>query len=272
MRITLSLSDPNIEYKNDYDTFVDVYYKGEPFSGILKGALTTIHYKNGNAHGNYTAYYKEGGIQTQQTLENGTVVFSQRFYKNGQLKAKLANGLLQRWHSDGVLIQKGNEHYFKNGALRMLYGDKNDDFKIKYFSPNGEWLYTQVKDVLTENKTYERVVTYNHELLQQWFPTLLNEVVRNDLSEKNRIHHVWMWIWELFKHNPIEYFKTLNKLLEHPNKTILEKVAKIIAYHKFHPYIQKENKNNQKAYQLINEYTANYDKRNPKRICRKVEL
>jgi len=112
---------------------------------------------------------------------------------------------------------------------------------------------------------------YNHVLLDKWHYELLNKIIE-DSSEIKRVHHIWMWFWEVFKQDINKYFKIINKLLVHPNEEVVKCIASIIAIHRFHKYIDSENKGNLKAYELIKKYTKYQDENFPNRESIKVNL
>ena len=118
---------------------------------------------------------------------------------------------------------------------------------------------------------YERIIDYDHDLMHEWYYELLNKIIKDD-SENHRVHHIWMWFWEVFKQDQKKYFKVVNNLLVHPDEEVVKCIASIIASHRFHPYIQSENKENSKSYELIREYTKYQDEKFPDRETKRVDL
>lgn len=268
--MTTTFEDQNIECRNEYDSLVDVYYKGEAFSGTIVDGLETISYKDGKVHGQYSIHFNSGQLRSDEIYENGEIVSSTTYYENGHKETELQNGSYYKWTDKGVLIQKGKEHYFENGKIRILYGNENDDFAIKYFTPEGDWIYTQRKDVWIDN-SYERIIDYNYGLMYKWYFELLNKIIIDD-SENHRVHHIWMWFWEVFKKDQNKYFELVNKLLSHPNEEVIRNIAGIIAIHKFHPYVLQENENNRNVYVFIKEFTKYQDEKFPNRETKTVSL
>jgi len=265
-----TFDDPNIECKNEYDSLVDVYFKGKPFTGTIVDGLETINYKEGKVHGQYTIHFDSGQLRSDEVYENGEIVSSITYYENGQKETELLNNSYYKWTQDGTLIQKDKEHYFENGKLRILRGKEKDSFAFKYFTPNGDLIYTQRKDVWVDNH-YERVIDYNHDLMFEWHFELLNKIITDD-SENQRVHHIWMWYWEVFEQDQEKYFEVVNKLLVHPSEEVVKCIASIIAIHRFHPYIQSENEKNSKAYEFIRDYTKYQEEKFPNREVKKVSL
>lgn len=265
-----TFANPDIECRNEYDVFLDVYFKGLPFTGTIRDGQETIRYKDGKIHGQYIILYPNNELKSDEYYENGEFLSSREFYQSGQLKCESLNSHIKKWNEEGVLIQMNGEHYFENGKLRILSGGDLDDFAFKYFTPDGEWIYTQRKDVWIDSQ-YKRVIDYDHELMYKWYYKLLNKIA-SDESESNRIHHIWMWFWEVYNQDRNKYFTILNNLLNHDDLDVLRKLANIIAVRKFHPYLNKENERNHKAYQLIKESTDYHNNRDENRSLKKGDI
>lgn len=265
-----TFDDPNIECGNEYNRLVEVFYNGKPFTGTITDGLEIINYKNGIAHGNYKIYFNSGRLRSDEFYENGVIVSSITYYENGVKETQLLNGSYLKWTDKGILIQKDKEYYFENGKLRILTGTENDDFAIKYFTPKGDWIYTQRRDIWVNNG-YKRIIEYNHDLMYTWHYELLNKVIVDD-SENHRVHHIWMWYWQVFEQDQNKYFELVNNLLKHPDEDVCKTIASIIASHKFHPYIKQEDKYNRITYAYIRQYTKYQDETFPDRVTKKVNL
>jgi len=268
--VTIFRTDPDFEFRNDYDHFREVYYKNEPFTGTLVDRVEVIEYLDGVIHGTYVCKYPSGVLETQSIFDNGELLVSTSYFEDGKIKSRTYNGSFKRWNERGILMVNNDEHYFENGRIRILYGHPSDNFGVKFFSPDGDLVYTQEKDYYTHDKS-TRKVTYNDDLMRKWYYDLLYHVgEESDHSETHRLHQIWMWFWEIFDRDPHEYFQIVKRLLTHPDEKVVKGICSIIAIHKFHRYIDPENESNRKAYELIREYTAYHDGREADRETKKV--
>ena len=91
-----------------YVKFTDV-----PFTGKTSGRKQ-ITYKDGEKHGPYEVYYKNGQLEVKTTLKDGKEHGPYEVYhKNGQLKQKLTHkdgkpdGPFEMYHENGQLKMKG---------------------------------------------------------------------------------------------------------------------------------------------------------------------
>lgn len=268
--MTTTFDDPNIVCRNEYDSLEDVYFKDKPFTGTIVDDLDTINYKDGIVHGQVTSRYRSGQLSSVETYENGDVVCRTTYYMNGQKETEFLNGSYYNWTNKGVLYKKDNEYYFENGKLRSLNGNEDDNFKVKHFTPEGDLISTERKDVRVNDQS-ERIIDYNHDLMYEWYYKLLNIDIAGH-SEYHLKTHVYMWFWKIFEQDQEKYFKIVNTLLTHPMEEVVKRIALIIAVHRFHPYIQSENHDNSKAYQFIKEYTEYQDSMPPDRKTKRVVL
>jgi len=274
----------NLEYRNEYDLFRDVYYKRERFTGIvLDGEHLTeqIEYLNGNAHGEYIVKYKNGNIHTLARFEHGEEIESKSYYESGNLlecgdqkKYKIWSETRQLVY-EFDLIGKIRKSYYNNGRLKSFSKDKTTE----YYSRDGALVMIFPPDKYIDGN-YVREIDYKDDvllnnyldLLNKDFPEMekLNQTYRS--SESHCRHLVWMWFWQVFDKDPKLYFTIVNNLMKHPDKDIISDIANIIAIHRFEPYIDKENTENATCYALIKEKRKYQDKNFPDRDYKKVRL
>ena len=267
LEMKIKANDINLEFRNEYDMFNSVFYKGEPFTGVLEDGLEIITYENGIAHGEYILYFKNGEVQAKEIYDQGTAVESEWHHENGVPSSKFnKNFKYTRWNDNGIIVQKENINYFPNGQISHI----NKPDLVVFYSPDGNEIYRKVNSKTEEGK-HKTDLIYKDELMHKWHYELLNKIPFEH-SDGNRIHWIYMWFWEVFKVDQREYFKIQSRLLSHPNKNVIVVISNIIALHNFHKYIESENESNKEAYELIRENTLRHDKKDKNRDVTKVDL
>ncbi|NMM47647.1 hypothetical protein [Marinigracilibium pacificum] len=282
---TIKDNNAELEYRREEDLFVEVYFKGLPFTGKIISSYPPIEqtsYVNGNAHGDYIVKYKDGIIREHEIYDNGRFVKGFGFYPNGNKMMESTPSYYRYWNLNGAIVsrfQDGKHYeYYSSGELKSFSDKSNTEpWQTKYYLKSGEVIYTQMKDKMV-NGTTERLIEYDNELmLNNYFnllsfenPELKNESISH--VENHRIHHIWMWFWEVFEMDQRKYFDILNSLMVHSDGEIIKRVASIISIHRFHSYIQPENKENSKAYHFIREYTKYQNENFPDRETKRVIL
>lgn len=275
----LKQNDENIEYRNEYDLLVDVYYKGIPFSGKIIDELEEIEYKNGKVNGDYIVRYPSGIIKEHELYENGVFIEGKHFYPNGLKLYESTKESYKRWNLSQNVISEYKDQihyeYFKEGFIKSISPNiKEQDWAIKFFSKNEELIYTQMIDKVIDGEL-KRIITYDNDLMYKYYFDLLNfenpELKDNQTystTENHRIHHIWMWFWKVFDFDAEMYLNILNSLLKHPNIDVKKTIANIIAHHRLHIYIEKESEETIEAYNYIRESSSNLDKNFPSREIR----
>ena len=276
--------NPELEYKNEYDLFNDVYYKGIPYTGkiLSSNPKEETTYRNGKANGDSMVYYKDGTLREHEIYNDGKFVRGTGFYPNSsKMKENSEKGFCY-WNLEGTIVSKlefGKQYaYYSTGQMKSFSDKENNElWQTKYYSKSGEILFTLMKDQYI-NGTIDRKVEYNDMLMEDNYFELVafeNAELKNEsinYIESNRIHHVWMWFWKVLDKDPRKYFQIVNQLIKHEDKDVLNTIANIVALHKFHKYIEQKNFENEKAYELINSRTEYHDDRDPNRSVKTVEL
>ncbi|VXB49992.1 hypothetical protein FLAVO9AF_170133 [Flavobacterium sp. 9AF] len=231
--------DNDLEFKNEYDSHLDVYYNGEPFSGIFKDQNEEIEYKTGNAVHIVTRFdngqksleeFRINGFQleTQSWFEDGRIRsnfksdysyfketginFTEGFslYENGELESESKKGIKKNFSICGKLVAKSKwthqEKYFKEYYLNGV---------LKYFNmPNIKKSFhftDEYKLIIDEDLSYGRSNTYYDSLfiksdISNLFYSESKEFKFFNSSDKIRISRLTAWLeGEILKEDPIEY-------------------------------------------------------------------
>lgn len=271
--------DPNdnfLEYRNEENLLVDVFYIGQRFTGSLRNEREYIEYRDGVVHGLNISYYPGGEIECIDKYDNGDFIEGRTYFEQGQLKIEsIANSKSYKvWNLKAQLVQDGNITYFNNGEIRSIVSSAaNTDFALKCFSRQGEVVYTQLKDERINGKLV-RNFTYDDDLLLKNYSDLLvcenPELVEENLRSGD--HNIWMWFWKIFEKDPGQYIKIMNTLLTHPQIEVKKCMANIIAVHKFNNFVEPENNENAEGIAFIKEYSEFHNNREPGRTCRVLKL
>ena len=280
---TITSSDPNLEFRNEYDIFKEVFYNQEPFTGLLKDENEETEFLNGNAHGKYIAFFKDGLIHTEAFFQNGEEIESISFYQSGKKSLEENQIFSKMWNENEQLISESNfiddttKNYFSNGNIKSVYDGKNEEWSYKFYTRNGDLVMTVLAK--NDNISYNSGVIFeNNVLFENYFDLLFDENPELEFqqsyqsSENHRIHLIWMWFWNVFDKDQKEYFSIVNQLMKHPNKKVIEIIANIIAIHKFEPYIENENVFNKDCYSFIKSDREYQNKHYPNRDFKKVFL
>lgn len=268
---TLHTDDKNIEYRNEGDLLIDVYFKGEKFTGTLKDDLQQIEYKNGVVDGQLIEFFETGAIRLSELYDNGKFISSKKYYLNGNLNSETISKpySYKVWNTDSTIIRQNNTFYYLNGQIKKIYGGDNDSYSIKAFNKMGQLIYTVQKDIWIDGQSVRNVLYEDEVLNNCYFDLLIEENPElADTEEKNDTHQIWMWFWTIFEKDKLKYLDIVNELMTHPSKEVIKTVAIIIASHKYHNFVAKETLDNSECYKLIREYTINQDKHFPDRQIR----
>lgn len=274
----------NLEYRNEYDLFREVYYKGEPFTGIIcDGEQLTeqTEYRDGNAHGEYVVKYKSGKIHTLAKFEEGEQIQSKSYYESGNILECEDQKEYRVWSENGQLayeldlIEIVHKSYFNNGQLKSI--SKNNT--TEYYSRNGDLVMIFPPDKYIDGH-YVREINYKDHVLIENYSELLNKDFHEleklnqtyQSSENHYRHLIWMWFWQVFDKDLNLYFTIVNNLMKHPDREVISEIANIIAIHRFEPYIDKENVENALCYALIKEKREYQDRNFPDRDYKRVNL
>jgi hypothetical protein len=252
--------DKHIEFRNEYDHFKSVYYKGQLFSGVFIDDNERISYKNGLADGEYLVNYDDGSIQAIEIYKEGEVIASEWYYRNGKLSSKWnENFVFTRWNEHGQKVQKDKTHYFPNG--NVCYIQEPDC--ITFFTPDKKELYKRANVVSSEGK-HNIVLQFNDDLMHQWYFELLQKIP-NEYNETLRKEPIYHWLWRIHKKDQELFFEMISRLLEHPNLNVVKTIANIVALHRFHDDVAAVIEENNEVRDLITELTKRHDKSNPNR-------
>ncbi len=276
MKIITS-TDPDLEYRNEYDLFRDVYFKGEPFTGIIKDEDSyseQTEFLNGKANGQYICKFKSGETHSVAHYQNGEEIWSKSYYESGHLYEVSDQEQSKLWSESGQLAYEWDlkadirKTYFKDGQLKSL----SRNITTEYYAQDGALAMIFPPDKYIDLH-YVRKIDYKDEVLLRNYSDLLNKefpglekLSQTYRSLENHCRHlIWMWFWEIFDKDQRQYFTIINNLMKHPDKDVVDSIAGIIAIHRFEPYIEKENAENAACYKLIKKHRKYQDQNFPDR-------
>lgn len=278
--------DPGLEFRNDFGIHDEVYYQGEPFTGKRVSECSECEYLDGNAHGRWLHRYESGATRTESLYDQSYIVESRSWYENGLLKIESGEFGERFLNINQALVREfvsaegiWRDYFSPEGSLKSVsISDESRDWAIRYFSKREELLYTQMKTRHVDGELV-RKIDYNDDLMYKYYFDLMsfeNPELKDDqmyqMSENGRIHHIWMWFWEVSRRDGRMFMEIVNRVMKHPDQEIQKTIGGIIAYHKFHSYIAKENAVNAATYEFIREYTEYHDKNDPDREGTKLAL
>jgi len=154
--VKLITNPAELDFRNEYDSHLNVFHNGVPFSGILKENHEQVEYKSGNAV-HVIQYYEngqksfeeildpnaqsksfrwfvDGSIQSEYKFDHtfynepGTVLTTgYELYPDGKLASKSENGYRRSFAKNGNLIleskstpqEKYYKEYYLNGVLKF---------------------------------------------------------------------------------------------------------------------------------------------------------
>jgi len=125
------ISDPaELDFRNEYDTHLNVYLGGVPFTGILKEKYEQVEYKEGNAI-HVIQYYENGQKRFEEILKKRTQSESFSWYEDGSIKSEFKFDHLF-YQESGTVLTTGYELY-PDGKL----ASKSENGFRRSFAENG---------------------------------------------------------------------------------------------------------------------------------------
>lgn len=225
----LNFKAPHPDIFSD-DIFNDVYYNGQPFTGIAfekaNDHYTEYSYKNGFGHGICISTYNNGQKMAQFELQKGKYIGeSHEWYKDGKLKWRKVYGEnheKEYWNNNGqklyhLLAQKDLEKvWYATGQLKW---ERKGKIK-RYYALNGKELFYINYD--------ERVSYYwNEKNMYQCYA---------DLLEEHDNDGIFVWVRQkINQDNPIGK-KVLLALLSHNNLNVKSAAIKLCGQEKIHEF------------------------------------
>lgn len=148
--MTIKDNNSELEYKREDDLFIEVYYKGLPFTGEIISSSRPIeqtNYVNDNAHGDYLVRYDDGQLKEHEIYDVGKFVKGFGFYPNGNKMKESTPNYSCYWNLDGVIVSKfqdGKHHEFYSTGELKSFSDRNnkEPWQTKYYLKSGEVIYT----------------------------------------------------------------------------------------------------------------------------------
>lgn len=273
-------ADKDLEYRNEYDMLLDVYFKGVPFTGIIQDELERIEYLNGVIHGEYKVWFNSGGLREISFYELGLGLKTTVFFENGNTNKEYIwvpeSGKYdcKVWNIEGKLIRENDCWYYVGGQIKEIREVLSTDHSIqKRFSKSGEWMYA-VTNKRDESGRFERETQYNEPVMwANYHPCLIEENPElADGDDKNQTLFIWLWFWKVFDEDGKKYLEIVADLLKHPEMEVRRTIANIITIHKLNPYLDDEMLADPGSARLIEELTAYHNKRDPDREAKQLVI
>lgn len=229
---------------SEEDIFIDVTYKGLPFSGIAYDDTEDVHcewsYLNGFGHGRgFSVYKKTGHLQEEFFLDKGQTIEETIWYENGIKREYYRKNpfSVQRWNADGVLLREANEEqdkkWYPSSKLKSVFIKKKEYTR---YDESGEWL-VKIKSEYEYVVLSEKEMSFNHVYIENHYMDLLQD---HDFYK-----YFIIWLHRLERNKLAEAICNLIKsdILWHKYDGI--NLAKKYKIHEAIPYIKLELNNNE---------------------------
>lgn len=238
--------DNELEFRNEYDSQLDVYYKGEPFSGVFKDKNEEIEYRAGNAVHVVTRFdngqksleeFLNNGFQleTQSWFEDGKIRshfksdysyfrenginFTEGYslYENGKLESESKKGVRKYFSICGKLVAKSkwthqekySKEYYLNGVLK--YFNMPTIYKSFHFTDDYKLIIDEDLSYGRSNAYYDRISIMSN--ISNLFYSESKGFNFFSISDEIRINRLTAWLEaEILKEDPIEYINLNLKL------------------------------------------------------------
>ena len=211
----------DLEFRNDWNTFVEVYHNGQPFTGkaVSKtpdGQFGNGIFINGMGEGKFTSFFANGLQSKEWELDNGQYT-----------------GYSRWWDENGVLYCETdhvNNHTirFYPGTHTLMY--KRTAEKSIVYAPNNE---PALQKFHLSSHPYERY-EWNHDQMRSHYSKMLEIPFLENF--------IFPWFWDKYL-SDIEYaYEILGVMLDHPNLWVKNTAICIVGDKKlnmFHHDIQK---------------------------------
>jgi hypothetical protein len=184
-----------LEFRNDMDEYIDVFYLDQPFTGVAisKAANGNYggHYVNGKGHGMFTSYTSNG----------------EKYFEAERLEGKLT-GFRRGWNAAGVLYYEEDcmqgiikRFYPETGNLMYFFQNK----KARFYGPGGELAMEVDYFIASPYETYT------------WFEEVLRKAYVVMFLYPFMEYSLFKWFWHKYE-NDIELAnEILAELLDHEN-------------------------------------------------------
>ncbi len=198
--------------------FVDVRWRGEPFTGLAvlesERHVSEYRYEAGYGEGRCFSTFRSGKLMEEFELHRGEHVGTSRaWFESGQLKRLVRHAsprLEQQWNEAGVLIEEFDEasatrrRWFEDGALRSI-GSQGE---TKEYTRSGELAYSWRPRTDPAAKVYSGI-DFNSQVMDAHLEELANDW--------DREHLVFAWVHSLVDSARPAATATLRRLLAHPS-------------------------------------------------------
>ena len=236
-----TIHDPKeLDFRNEYDSQLNVFNEGTPFTGMFKTTHEEITYEKGNAvhvieyyeNGEKRleeflkdgaqlksySWYADGSVKMdlefdhQYYLEDGTVLTTGfTFYPNGAVETKCENGIRLEYSKDGILVgeskwvpgEKYHKEYYLNGSLKYL---RLPSIKKSFHFTNTYVLVIEVDQSYKRSNIYYDEIRIKSHLRELFF----SEGAAYGFSKSGdnlRIQRLVAWLTQKVKdESPQDYF------------------------------------------------------------------
>ncbi len=186
-----------LEELDDFDSFADVRYQGQPFTGIgteeQPRFVTEYRYENGRGHGRCTSTFRNGQLLEEFQLEHGRYVGeSRKWNEQGQLLE------LRTWEQPRL-----TRRWWDSGVLRS----ERVGEETKQYTAAGELAFTWSPRTEPTSPMYARC-TFDHQVMRANLEALV--------EERELENHVFAWVLLLLDTSRTQGIAVLERLLAHP--------------------------------------------------------
>jgi hypothetical protein len=171
---------------SDENEFIDVKYKGTPFSGIAYADTEHYYseygYLNGFGQGRCFSVYKNGQLYEDLFLDKGEIIEGTTWYENGITMAyfRIKPELSKFWNAKGVLLEENTDEtrkeWYASGKIKILF-TKGKEYI--YYGESGKWVVKiNAADVPPYAKyvvTDKEKMTYNMSYIENNYMSLLQD-------------------------------------------------------------------------------------------------
>lgn len=204
---------------SDFDIFLNVTYKGKPFTGKAYEKKDLFYseysYLNGYGHGKCFTVYSNGIKMEEFELHEGNQIGdSYYWFENGQLKQWDNDEFIKNWDRSGALLRDYNfvknekYEYYSTGELMISDVDKN----TKY--------YTKSNKVFAQSIDGNKL--FNEDVIDEFLDEICEEVLFSSILKD--------YINQIIQHQRHLAIEVLCRILNHENLQLVHYVVSIIGF------------------------------------------
>ena len=243
--------------ENLWASLTHLMYKGLPFTGTViyegnknednaLGNKEIIEFQNGNAHGRYLEFHRNGRLIVDCLMANGKTIVKKCWYPDGRILKEwdhasggrewYEDGMLKEdttgadhflWDNDGILAKKNDVWFYKNG---QRIDEKLAEGTVLSYTMTGEVACKQQKlekeeyDSLSNSHYFSKVYYYDKVIRR-----FIDELFTNpypDLGYTDHPVRFWFgWVGAVYSENKKRGHQLMDRLMKHPDKYTREEAS-----------------------------------------------